>query len=324
MDKTIPWTEKYRPQLFEDIISHDLIKDILNKFLINNKLNNLILYGPPGIGKTTLTLSLLQKIYGPDYKHMILELNGSDDRGINIVRDEIKNYASYNHMFTKKIKLVILDEVDSMTDDAQYALKEIIEIYDKNTKFILICNAINKIIYPLQSCCFVFRFSTIPDEDIKIYLLKIIKNEELTYTTTGLKNLIKLSEGDLRKSINYLQSTYLSYNIINNNNIYNSLGIPKTTEIKKIINNIYNKDIVENIEYIKLIITNNGYSLTDIIKYIVKLLIELDIDEDILINLLIHLSKIEYNIVNFGTNRIQLYSLISCLFILKDKNIIYN
>ena len=311
MNKTIPWTEKYRPQIFEDIISHNLIKDILNKFLKNNKLNNLILYGPPGIGKTTLTLSLLQKIYGPDYKHMILELNGSDDRGINIVRDEIKNYASYEHMFIKKIKLVILDEIDSMTEDAQYALKEIIEIYDKNTKFILICNSINKIIYPLQSCCFVFRFSRISNENIKKYLLKIIEKENLTYTTNGLNNLIKLSEGDLRKSINYLQSTYLSYNVININNIYNSLGIPKTSEIK---------NLKENIEYVNLLITKNSYSLNDIIKYFTQIILELEIDEHILIKLLIHLAKIEYNIVNFGTTRIQLYSLVSCLFILKDIN----
>ena len=322
MDKTIPWTEKYRPQFFEDIISHNLIKDIINKFLINNNINNLILYGPPGIGKTTLTISLLEKIYGPNYKHMILELNSSDDRGINIVRDEIKNYASYNHMFTKKIKLVILDEIDSMTEDAQFALKEIIEIYDKNTKFILICNAINKIIYPLQSCCVVFRFSKIPEKDIKKYLLYIINKENLKYTITGLNQLVKLSDGDLRKSINYLQSTYLSYNIINIKNIYNSLGIPKICEIKKLINNIYTKDLKNNIEYVKLLITKNSYSLNDIIKFFTEIILKLKIDEEILIKLLIHLAKIEYNIVNFGTTRIQLYSLVSCLFILKDINIL--
>jgi len=322
MDKTIPWTEKYRPRFFEDIISHNLIKDIINKFLINNKINNLILYGPPGIGKTTLTLSLLEKIYGPNYKHMILELNSSDDRGINIVRDEIKNYASYNHMFTKKIKLVILDEIDSMTEDAQFALKEIIEIYDKNTKFILICNAINKIINPLQSCCVVFRFSKIPEKEIKKYLLYIINKENLKYTIPGLNQLVKLSDGDLRKSINYLQSTYLSYDIININNIYNSLGIPKICEIKKLINNIYTKDLKNNIEYVKLLITKNSYSLNDIIKFFTEIILKLKIDEEILIKLLIHLAKIEYNIVNFGTTRIQLYSLVSCLFILKDINIL--
>jgi len=318
IEDNIPWTEKYRPKHFDDIISHKLIKDIITKLINNNTFHHLILYGPPGIGKTTMMNSCLRYIYGEDYKLYILELNGSDDRGINIVRDEIKNYANSNNIYDKVFKLIILDEVDSMTFDAQNALKEIIETYEYNTKFCLICNFINKIIYPLQSCCIMFRLPSILKTDMKKYILKIINEEKLQYTNEGINTIIKISNGDLRKSCNTLQSVYLSCDIINKKNVYDCLGIPKQSDINIFFKNLKDKSLEKNIEYIKNLRIKNGYSLNELIYYINLKISEFDIDNNKLIEIIISLAKIEYNVSNLGTEKIQIYSLVALLYKFKE------
>lgn len=316
-----PWTEKYRPSKFENIISHSLIKNIITKLINNKNFFNLILYGPPGVGKTTLMYTILNNIYGENYKLYVLELNGSDDRGINIVRDKIKTYASTSTLYNNnnKLKLIILDEVDSMTQDAQHALKEIIEMYEYNTKFCLICNFINKLIYPLQSGCIMFRLQSIGDDDIKYYLKNIIDQEKINYTNEGINSIIKLSDRDLRKSCNNLQSVYLSFNNITKNNVYECLGVPKQTEINNIFSNIKNKNLIQNIKFINNLRIKSGYSLNELIKNIFNKILEMNIDNNDLINFISVLGDIEYNVSNLGTDKIQINSLVALL--IKYKNI---
>lgn len=310
----IPWTEKYRPDKFNNIISHELIKNIIIKLIENNNFHHLILYGPPGIGKTTLINSCLKYIYGENYKLHVLELNGSDDRGINIVREEIKNYANSNNIYNYKFKLIILDEVDSMTFDAQNALKEIIETYELNTKFCLICNFINKIIYPLQSCCIMFRLNAIDDLNMKKYLNNIIKKEKLKTTPEGIKSIIKLSNRDIRKSCNYLQSVYLSYDLINKKNVYECLGIPKQNEINNIFFNLNKLNLKKNINSIINLKNKNGYSLLHLITNVSEYIFNLNLDNSILIEIIELLSNIECKTANLGSDRIQIYSLIGILY----------
>lgn len=310
----IPWTEKYRPINFSNIKSHDLVKNILINMINDKNIYNLILYGPPGVGKTTLINACLNKIYGDNYKLFILELNGSDDRGINVVREEIKNYANTTNLYNNKIKLIVLDETDSMTHDAQYALKEIIELYDYNTKFCLICNFINKIIYPLQSSCIIFRLPSIPKKYIENFLLNVIDIEKLNYTKGGINSIIKLSYGDLRKSCNNLQSVFLSYGEINKNNVYDCLGIPKIKEINNIFLYIKKKNLEFNIKYVNNLRINYGYSLNILIQFIIEKILEFDIENINLIDIIIYLANVEYNISNLGTEKIQTFSLISILY----------
>ena len=312
----IPWTEKYRPKLIDNIYSHDMIIDITKKLIKENKLNNLILYGPPGTGKTTLINCILKEIYGDEYRKHILELNGSDDRGINTVRDEIKTYASYNSIFNDKIKLVILDEVDSMTEDAQYALKEIIELYNKKTKFCLICNFINKIVYSLQSTCIVFRFSALDSINMKQFLLNICDKEKMSFTQNSLDLIILLSEGDLRKACNYLQAIFLAYNKINISNIYNYLNIPTNKEIKQILYNSKNIPLLENFNFLNELIIKKSYSLNNIITFLIDEIVKNNKNITDMNNLIIKLSNIEKNINKFGDLNVQIYSLISLLFII--------
>lgn len=312
------WVEKYKPLNFNNYTGHKTIKNIIIKLIDNNNFHNLILYGPPGIGKTTIIGICAKYIYGKNYKQYILELNGSDERGISIVRDNIHKYANTNTIYNNKFKLIILDEIDSMTSDAQHALKEIIETYEHNVKFCLICNFINKIIYSLQSCCIMFRLSTINKFDIKKYLKNIIVNEKINYNDDGLDSIIELSDGDLRKSCNNLNSVFLSYNKITKNNVYECLGIPKKIEINNLFKNLKNKNLNENIKYFNKLKYNKGYLLNDIIKYITDTIIEKDIENNILIDILIDIAKIEENLCSLGTEVIQSYSFISVLF--KYKN----
>jgi len=178
----LPWVEKYRPNEIINIISHKEILNTLTNLMDKNNFPHVIFYGPPGTGKTTTILACAKHMYGDSFPNMVLELNGSDDRGINVVREQIKDF-SQSEMFSneifnvnkKKHKLVILDEADSMTYDAQFALRRVIEIYTTTTRFCLICNYSTKIIPSLQSRCITFRFSPIPTLDHIDNIKKIVK-----------------------------------------------------------------------------------------------------------------------------------------------------
>ena len=163
----LPWVEKYRPNKLNDIKGQDKIVESLTNIIENNSFPHLLFYGGSGSGKTSVILSIIEQYYGKKKKLMVMRLDASDDRGINSVRDEIKAFAEKKNYFQTGIKVIILDEADSMTFDAQFALRRIIEKYSKNTRFCLICNYENKIISAIKSRCAEFKFNSILDKDMK-------------------------------------------------------------------------------------------------------------------------------------------------------------
>ncbi|CAL9773392.1 unnamed protein product [Musa acuminata subsp. burmannicoides] len=178
--KSVPWVEKYRPQSLADVAAHRDIIDTIDRLTSENRLPHLLLYGPPGTGKTSTILAVARKLYGMQYKNMILELNASDDRGIDVVRQQIQDFASARSLsFGPKstVKLVLLDEADAMTKDAQFALRRVIEKHTKSTRFALICNHVNKIIPALQSRCTRFRFAPLDSSNIRERTEHVIKAE---------------------------------------------------------------------------------------------------------------------------------------------------
>ncbi|XP_063683265.1 replication factor C subunit 4-like [Bolinopsis microptera] len=210
----VPWVEKYRPRTVNEVSHQDEVVAVLKKCLEGDDIPNFLFYGPPGTGKTSTILALTRQMFGVEYKNRVLELNASDERGIQVVRDKIKNFAQLA-AFAKTvgglkipgIKMVILDEADSMTNAAQSALRRTMEKYTKTTRFCLICNYVSRIIAPITSRCAKFRFkpldTTVLDDRIK----HICKEEKVTCGEDVIEVIRKVSGGDLRKAITYLQSS---------------------------------------------------------------------------------------------------------------------
>jgi replication factor C subunit 3/5 len=275
---TLPWIEKYRPYNIDDIISNNENIKILTSMLNNGSLPHLLFYGSSGTGKTSLILALARQLYGNDINLMVMKLDASDDRGINSVREEIKGFAERKNMFSNGVKLIILDEADSMTFDAQFALRKIIEKYSVTTRFCLICNYENKIIPAIRSRCANFRFNPLPNDKIITILEKISKNEKLIYNDNSLKIIANICNGDLRKSINLLQSVSMKSNILTEDSCYESAGLPPKKDLNIIFDSLLNPN--HSFENIYTQIYNkvklNGYSLGIILKELTIYLINND------------------------------------------------
>jgi replication factor C subunit 3/5 len=212
--------EKYRPVTLADVSGHQDILATINKFVDTNRLPHLLLYGPPGTGKTSTILALARRIYGVDnVRQMVLELNASDDRGIDVVREQIKTFASTKQIFSvgggsrgamASYKLIILDEADAMTNTAQMALRRIMEKYTLNTRFCIIANYSHKLSPALLSRCTRFRFSPLKEQDIRVLVDKVVEEEGVKIIPEALDALVKLSKGDMRRALNVLQACHAS------------------------------------------------------------------------------------------------------------------
>ncbi|KAF9432984.1 hypothetical protein BGZ76_010028 [Entomortierella beljakovae] len=208
-----PWIEKYRPKTMDDISSQEQAVTVLKKTMESQNLPHLLFYGPPGTGKTSTILALARDIFGPEMVgSRVLELNASDERGIQVIREKVKNFArstvthNIGNQSCPPYKIIILDEADSMTSDAQSALRRTMETYSKLTRFCLICNYVTRIIEPLASRCAKFRFRPLEEKHSKERLELICKQEDVKISPEAILSLIRISEGDLRKSIMHLQS----------------------------------------------------------------------------------------------------------------------
>jgi len=265
------WVEKYRPTNLNEVSAQSDVVKSLKKVLETKNLPHLIFFGPSGCGKTSTILALSKELFSEEfYKERVIELNASDERGINVIRDKIKTYAKKSINPKDNIppwKIIILDEADNMTSDSQFALRRIMEEYSKLTRFCIICNYHNKIIDPINSRCALFRFKPIKQEDLIVKLKEICQKENLSLSDEFLNQVIKFSRGDLRKAINFLQKCQNRYGNIFNQDILNEISgiIPKDI-FDDLINGIINKDSVIIDKIISEAI-NNGYSLVNQILY---------------------------------------------------------
>eukprot|EP00408_Alexandrium_pacificum_P046472 CAMPEP_0171253070 /NCGR_PEP_ID=MMETSP0790-20130122/51509_1 /TAXON_ID=2925 /ORGANISM="Alexandrium catenella, Strain OF101" /LENGTH=346 /DNA_ID=CAMNT_0011720875 /DNA_START=61 /DNA_END=1101 /DNA_ORIENTATION=- len=215
----MPWVEKYRPQRIDDVAQQDEVVAALRNSLETGELPNLMFYGPPGTGKTTVALALMKQFFGKDWRLRVKELNASDDRGIHAVREKVKTFAQLAIGTTEaglasskaKFRVVILDEADSMTHDAQAALRRIMEEFVHVTRFIIICNYVSKIIEPLHSRCSKFRFQLVSGEFQKARLLHICEKEGVKLAAGAIDKLILLSKGDMRAAVTMLQTAVSFY-----------------------------------------------------------------------------------------------------------------
>jgi replication factor C subunit 2/4 len=267
----LPWIEKYRPILLDDIVGNEETINRLKVFAEDGNLPNLIISGPPGTGKTTSILCLARQLLGSNvYKDAVLEMNASNDRGIEVVRNKIKMFAQKKVTLEKgKHKIIILDEADSMTDGAQQALRRIMEIYSSTTRFCLACNNSEKIIEPIQSRCAILRYIKLNDKQILKRLLEISELENLSYTDDGLEAIIFTAQGDMRQAINNLQSTHNGFGHINSENVFKVCDEPHPILIKQMLNSCIEQNLDEAMKTLKHL-WKLGYSADDIINVIFR------------------------------------------------------
>ena len=255
IDKTIPWVEKYRPNNLNDIVLDPFNKTIIERIIETNYFPNILLYGPPGTGKTTTIINLVNKFqekHNQLNKGLMIHLNASDERGIDIIRSQIHQFVNSNSLFHNGIKFVILDEVDYMTKNAQQALKYLLQGFNNNVRFCLICNYISRIDESLQNEFMRIRFNQLPESDIIQFLTTISMKEGLTIPGEKLRSIQRLFKSDIRSMINYIQSNQyiVSNKEVVNDNIWNELTIQIKSKNKYVdsIKTIYKISSDYNIE----------------------------------------------------------------------------
>lgn len=321
----LPWIEKYRPVCFDEIISHKTVIEVLKKTIDDNKLQHLLFHGPSGVGKSTIIMACARQLYGDKMDLMMLNINASEERGIEVVRNRIQQFvnAKIIHSENNKsiFKLVILDEADAMTSDAQAMLRKVIENYSYCTRFCLICNYIKKITPALQSRCACYRFPPLKAEDIRKRLAYVIEKENVKITESGIDTIIKRSKGDMRRILNILQSTSMSYDEINSTIVNQCLGYPNSVDITRIIKSLVNDDFETSFNTLQSIKTKNSYSLQDIITEISIELINYatypeknkykKLDHFRIASILKDMSEIEYNLATCVNESLQLSALIA-------------
>tara|TARA_B100001287_G_scaffold254549_1_gene238041 strand:- start:227 stop:1153 length:927 start_codon:yes stop_codon:yes gene_type:complete len=267
-----PWVEKYRPTKFEDIVLDPLNRKLLKNIVTQNKFPNLLFYGPPGTGKTTTIINLINKYqekYDQKNKGLKIHLNASDDRGIDVIRNQINQFVNTKTLFGNGLKFVILDEVDYMTKNAQQALRYLIQQYNKNIRFVLICNYISKIDCALQNEFIRLRFCQLPKKDTYNFLNTIIKKEGLNITSKQINIIQKKFKSDIRSMINYIQSNHTNLNF--NTDILSKKFLEKTlNNIKKKgssneIIEICNKNNIEIKDFINELLLYIIYEKVDLL-----------------------------------------------------------
>jgi replication factor C small subunit len=307
------WAEKYRPKTLGDIVDQKEIVERLKSFAKSRNVPHCIFAGPPGTGKTTAALCLARDLYGIVYREHLMELNASDERGINVVRETVKTFARIKSIGEIPFKIMILDEADNMTADAQQALRRTMERFTETCRFVMCANYSGKIIEPIQSRCAPFRFTHLPREEHDRYLKEIAEKEKLKLSNEGVDAIFEVCGGDLRKAINTLQAAASLNKPIDAKTVYSITGRASPADVQKMIKTAMDGDFLEARKQLRDMIQKYGIAGSDLIRQIHTELFKADIPEQWKIRLADVVGETDYRLVEGSDEEIQLSALLARL-----------
>ncbi|MFB6222586.1 MAG: replication factor C small subunit [Haloarcula sp.] len=306
------WIEKYRPQTLEDVMGHENIVGRLQSYVSRNDLSHMLFSGPAGTGKTTCATAIARVLYGEDWREHFLELNASDERGIDVVRDRIKNFARTSFGGVE-YRIIFLDEADALTSDAQSALRRTMEQFSNNVRFILSCNYSSQIIDPIQSRCAVFRFSPLADAAVAEEIRHIADEEDIELAEDGLDALVYAADGDMRKAINGLQAASVSGDTVDESAVYAITSTARPEEIRSMVQSALDGDFTASRATLDRLLTEEGIAGGDIIDQLHRSIWEFDIDDEAAVRVLERIGETDYRITRGANERVQLEAMLASL-----------
>lgn len=305
------WVEKYRPRKLSEVIGQQVIVERLSAYTRTRSMPHMLFAGPAGCGKTTCAIALARELYGIQWRDSLIELNASDERGIDIVRGKIKDFARAASIGGADFKIIFLDEADSLTSDAQAALRRTMERYTQTCRFILSCNYSSKIIEPIQSRCAVFRFKPLAEADVKVYLKHIAHAEKVDVTEDGLDAICELAAGDLRKATNILQVAASLGKKVDQDSVFESTESIRPSEIIEMLKTALGGNFTAARSKLDEIVVRHGLSGEDIVQGIHRAVFDLPVSEDAKIMLIDRVGEAEFRMVSGSSDRIQLEALLA-------------
>jgi len=311
-EKAVMWVEKYRPKALDEVIDHkEVIAHIKQLLKDPATMPHLLFAGPPGNGKTSVALCVARQLFGKNWRELTMELNASDERGIPMVRERIKMYARLGTIGEAPYRLIILDESDQMTGEAQTALRRIMETSSKTSRFILICNYSSKIIEPIQSRCAIFRFSELQKADVADCLSAIANKEDIKLTSDGIDAIWEFCGGDLRRAINTLQAAAVLGKAVTETEVKKIVGRAGPMEVRNMLNKALSGKFTEARDKLYELLITRGVAGTDLIRQINQEVFNLGLKEDEAAKLANLIGEYDFRLIEGANEDIQLSALLA-------------